>query len=94
MAQPPPRKGAYSKHANLLHKDQMSKLHAKNAQEVELLEDIRMFMKHKEHIEKSYADAMLKLSTHHLNKKLAPIPDIQRDEEDRVSGNSSQRPID
>ena len=41
MAQPPPRKGAYNKFVLNLHKDQFSKLQAKNQQELDLLDDIR-----------------------------------------------------
>ena len=81
---PPPRKGAYSKHVQALHKDQITKLQAKNGQEIDLLEDIRTFMKQKAAIEKHYADALLKLSTSHLNHKLAAIPDIQKGEDEQV----------
>ena len=40
-APPPPRKGAYAKHVQNLHKDQFNSAHIKNGQELDLLEDIR-----------------------------------------------------
>ncbi len=78
QAAPPPRKGAYSKHVQALHKDQYQKLHTKHTQEVELLEDVKSFVKAKVAIEKHYADALLKLTTSHQHHKLAVIPDVQR----------------
>ena len=56
MAQPPPRKGAYNKFVQNLHKEQFAKLQAKNQQELDLLDDIRNFMKQKVAIEKHYAE--------------------------------------
>ncbi len=79
-----PRKGAYSKHIQSLHKDQMSRLQAKNSQEIDLLEQIKSFAKQKAALDKSRADGMLKLCTAQLNHKLAAIPDIQKGDEDRV----------
>lgn len=81
----PPRKGAYSKHVQALHKDQLLKLQAKHGQEIDLLEDIRTFTKHKIALEKSYADGLLKLSSSHLNHRLPTIPDIQKGENEQVS---------
>ena len=40
-AQPPPRKGAYAKHVQNLHKDQFNSAQLKNSQELDLLDDIR-----------------------------------------------------
>lgn len=87
MAQPPPRKGdfsgllrgdepisgAYNKFVVNLHKDQTSKLQAKNQQELDLLDDIRNFMKQKAAIEKHYADGLLKLSSVYGTKKIAAV---------------------
>ena len=42
MAQPPPRKGAYAKFVVNLHREQFNKLQAKNQQELDLLDDIRL----------------------------------------------------
>ena len=82
---PPPRKGAYSKHVQSLHKDQLSKLQSKASQEIDLLEDIRTFIKQKTALEKHFADGLLKLSNSHLNHKLAAVPDIQKGDDDQVS---------
>jgi hypothetical protein len=79
-----PRKGAYSKHVQALHKDQLAKLQAKSSQEIDLLEQIRSFVKAKASLEKSYAEGLLKISTSHLNHKLAAIPDIQKDDDEQV----------
>ena len=56
-----------------LHKDQTSKLQAKNQQELDLLDDIRNFMKQKAAIEKHYADGLLKLSSVYGTKKIAAV---------------------
>ena len=79
MAQPPPRKGAYNKFVQNLHKDQFSKLQAKNQQELDLLDDIRNFMKQRAAIEKHYAEGLIKLSSVYGTKKIAQLEDI-RDE--------------
>jgi len=75
MTQPPPRKGAYTKFVQNLHKEQFSKLQAKNQQELDLLDDIRNFMKQKAAIEKHYAEGLLKLSNVYGTKKIAAIED-------------------
>lgn len=77
MTQPPPRKGAYTKFVQNLHKEQFSKLQAKNQQELDLLDDIRNFMKQKAAIEKHYAEGLLKLSTVYGTKKIAAIEDAR-----------------
>ncbi len=82
----PPRKGAYSKHVQALHKDQLGRLQAKNSQEIDLLEQIRAFAKQKAALDKAHADGMLKLVTSQLNHKLAAIPDIQKGQDEQVSG--------
>ncbi|XP_050521812.1 protein nervous wreck [Daktulosphaira vitifoliae] len=75
--QPPPRKGNYVKFLKNLHSEQIAKLHLKNQNECDLLEDIRSFLIKKSAIEKSYSDALLKISVAFLNKKIANIPDIK-----------------
>ena len=77
MAQPPPRKGAYNKFVQNLHKEQLSKLQAKNQQELDLLEDIRNFMKQKAAMEKHYAEGLLKLSSVYGSKKIAGLEDAR-----------------
>ncbi|KAE9540043.1 hypothetical protein AGLY_005295 [Aphis glycines] len=75
--QPPPRKGNYVKFLKNLHSEQIAKLLLKNQNECDLLEDIRSFLIKKSSIEKSYSDALLKISVAFLNKKIANIPDIK-----------------
>ena len=72
----PPRKGAYTKHVSALHKDQYIRIQAKNVQEIELLDQIYIYMKKRTAIEKKSAEEMLKLNTAYLNHKIIPIPDI------------------
>jgi len=61
-APPPPRKGAYLKHVQNLHKDQYTSTQLKNSQEVDLLDDIIGYVKKRGAIEKHYAESLLKLS--------------------------------
>ena len=65
--------GAYNKFVVNLHKEQTSKLQAKNQQELDLLDDIRNFMKQKAAIEKHYAEGLLKLSSVYGTKKIATV---------------------
>lgn len=83
MSQPPPRKGAYTKHICTLHKDQFVRVQNKNNHELELLEDIQGYMKKRAAVEKTYGEALLKLSSQYQNHKILPIPDI---------GNPPQKP--
>ncbi|XP_017781110.1 PREDICTED: F-BAR and double SH3 domains protein 2 isoform X2 [Nicrophorus vespilloides] len=77
--QPPPRKGNYAKFLKNLHQEQIAKLLAKNQHECDLLEDIRTFIIKRCAIERSYSDALLKISSAYLNKKIPNIPDIKLD---------------
>ncbi|XP_043463279.1 protein nervous wreck isoform X1 [Leptopilina heterotoma] len=77
--QPPPRKGNYAKFLKNVHAEQAAKLQAKNQHECDLLEDIRNFTIKKSAIEKSYSEALLKISSAYLNKKIPNIPDIKID---------------
>ncbi|KAK5642779.1 hypothetical protein RI129_008946 [Pyrocoelia pectoralis] len=77
--QPPPRKGNYAKFLKNLHSEQLAKLAAKNQHECDLLEDIRTFTLKRSAIEKSYSEALLKISSAYLNKKIPNIPDIKLD---------------
>ena len=56
-----------------LHKEQAVKLQAKNQQELDLLDDIRNFMKQKAAIEKHYAEGLLKLTSVYGTKKIAAL---------------------
>ncbi|XP_066590493.1 protein nervous wreck [Prorops nasuta] len=75
--QPPPRKGNFAKFLKNVHAEQAAKLQAKNQHECDLLEDIRNFTIKKSAIEKSYSEALLKISSAYLNKKIPNIPDIK-----------------
>ncbi|XP_076286846.1 protein nervous wreck isoform X1 [Lasioglossum baleicum] len=77
--QPPPRKGNYAKFLKNVHTEQAAKLQAKNQHECDLLEDIRNFTIKKSAIEKSYSEALLKISSAYLNKKIPNIPDLKID---------------
>ncbi|KAM0735464.1 Protein nervous wreck [Formica fusca] len=77
--QPPPRKGNYAKFLKHVHAEQAAKLQAKNQHECDLLEDIRNFTIKKSAIEKSYSEALLKISSAYLNKKIPNIPDLKFD---------------
>ncbi|XP_030766013.1 protein nervous wreck isoform X3 [Sitophilus oryzae] len=75
--QPPPRKGNFAKFLKNLHSEQVNKLVLKNQHECDLLEDIRTFTIKRSAIEKSYSEALLKISSAYLNKKIPNIPDIK-----------------
>lgn len=60
-----------------LHTEQVAKLQLKNQHECDLLEDIRQFTLKRSAVEKSYSEALLKISSHYLNKKIPNIPDIK-----------------
>ncbi|XP_035709024.1 protein nervous wreck-like isoform X3 [Folsomia candida] len=82
MQPPPMRKGPYLKVLTNVHKEQIARLQAKNQHECDLLEDIRSFTKQRSAIEKSYAEALLKISNAYLNKKIPSIPDLRDDDGD------------
>ncbi|KAG8224232.1 hypothetical protein J437_LFUL002688, partial [Ladona fulva] len=71
--------GNYAKFLKTLHAEQAAKLQAKNQYECELLEDVRTFVVKRSAIERSYAEALLKISSVYLNKKIPAIPDIKGD---------------
>ncbi|XP_061713876.1 protein nervous wreck isoform X2 [Cydia pomonella] len=77
--QPPPRKSNYTKFLKNLHTEQIAKLHAKNQHECDLLEDLRTYTIKRSAIEKSYSEALLKISSGYLSKKIPNIPDIKVD---------------
>ncbi|XP_022122353.2 protein nervous wreck isoform X2 [Pieris rapae] len=77
--QPPPRKSNYTKFLKNLHSEQIAKLYAKNQHECDLLEDLRTYTIKRSAIEKSYSEALLKISSAYLNKKIPNIPDIKVD---------------
>ncbi|XP_044766404.1 protein nervous wreck isoform X3 [Coccinella septempunctata] len=71
------KNGNYAKFLKNLHDEQIKKLLLKNQHECDLLEDIRSYTLKKCAIEKSYSDALLKISSAYLNKKIPNIPDIK-----------------
>ncbi|XP_021207946.1 nervous wreck isoform X3 [Bombyx mori] len=77
--QPPPRKSNYTKFLKNLHTEQIAKLHAKNQHECDLLEDLRCYIVKRSSIERSYSEALLKISSAYLNRKIPNIPDIKVD---------------
>lgn len=71
--------GNYAKFLKNLHSEQLAKLQLKNQHECDLLEDIRQFTIKRSAIEKSYSEALLKISSAYLNKKMPNIPEIKMD---------------
>ncbi|XP_068083875.1 protein nervous wreck [Anabrus simplex] len=69
--------GTYTKFLKTLHSEQVAKLQSKNQHECDLLEDIRNYTLKRSAIEKSYSEALLKISSAFLNKKIPNIPDIK-----------------
>lgn len=69
----------YTKFLKNLHTEQINKLHAKNQHECDLLDDLRNYTLKRSAIEKSYSEALLKISSAYLNKKIPNIPDIKVD---------------
>ncbi|XP_052829675.1 F-BAR and double SH3 domains protein 2 isoform X4 [Octopus bimaculoides] len=74
--QPPPRKVKHAAALKLIHTEQLQKLQSKHQQEVELLEDIRIFSQKRSAIEKEYAQSLLKLTSSLLKKDIVLPPDI------------------
>ncbi|XP_059217219.1 protein nervous wreck isoform X3 [Stomoxys calcitrans] len=71
------KSGNYVKFLKNLHTEQVAKLQLKNQHECDLLEDIRQFTIKRSAVEKSYSEALLKISSQYLNKKIPNIPDIK-----------------
>lgn len=55
--------GNYAKFLKNLHSEQLAKLQLKNQHECDLLEDIRQFTIKRSTIERSYSEALLKISS-------------------------------
>merc|ERR1712073_149882 len=58
----------------------------KNQQELDLLDDIRNFMKQRAAIEKLYADGLIKLSSVYGTKKIANLEDVKIEDDQPTSG--------
>ncbi|XP_047440294.1 F-BAR and double SH3 domains protein 1-like [Mugil cephalus] len=66
--QPPPRKVKESQQVKLVFSEQLSKLQAKQHQDIELLEEIRSYSKQRAAIEKEYGQALQRLATQYQKK--------------------------
>ena len=78
---PPPRKGAYHKHIQAIHKDQYRSIQSKHSQEMVLIESIKSFFKQRFALEKQYFEGLSKICSSQKTafdclKKL-PIQDPQ-----------------
>ncbi|XP_046877786.1 F-BAR and double SH3 domains protein 1-like [Hypomesus transpacificus] len=80
--QPPPRKVKETQQAKLVFAEQLGRLHTKQQQEGELLEDIRSFSKQRAAIEKEYAQALQRLALQYQKR------DWQRGKGDSLSSGS------
>ena len=82
--QPPPRKGTYYKHIQVLHKDQHRSLQSKHSQEMLLLDSIKGFFKQRFALEKQHFEALSKICSSQYRafdciKKL-PVKDPESNE--------------
>ncbi|XP_067136146.1 uncharacterized protein nwk isoform X2 [Centruroides vittatus] len=73
-------RGKASSSLRNIHNEQLSKLQAKHQQDVDFLEDIRNFAKIRAAIEKEYGQALLKLATTYLQRKVPNINELKGDE--------------
>ena len=60
------------------HQQQLDKLLVKNQLEIDIVEDIRNFVKQKCNLDKNYAEGLLKLSTNFQNRKIPNIPNLEK----------------
>ncbi|KAM6980833.1 F-BAR and double SH3 domains protein 1-like [Aplochiton taeniatus] len=80
--QPPPRKVKETQQVKVVFAEQVGRLHTKQQQEVELLEDIRSFSKQRAAIEKEYSQALQRLAVQFQKR------DWQRGKADALSSGS------
>ncbi|XP_023217516.1 F-BAR and double SH3 domains protein 2-like [Centruroides sculpturatus] len=73
-------RGKASSSLRNIHNEQLSKLQAKHQQDVDFLEDFRNFAKIRAAIEKEYGQALLKLATTYLQRKVPNINELKGDE--------------
>ena len=73
------------------HHQQLDKLIVKNQLEIDIVEDIRNFVKQKCNLDKNYAEGLLKLSTNFQNRKIPNIPNLEitQSAEEKVANNCS-----
>ena len=89
MRQLPSQSETLIKYLKNHHQQQIDKLIVKNQLEVDIVEDIRSFVKQKCNLDKNYAEGLLKLSTSYQNRKLPNIPSLDHQS---VSENNSNEP--
>ncbi|XP_041357281.1 protein nervous wreck-like isoform X2 [Gigantopelta aegis] len=81
MQQPPPRKVKAPAALKNIHTEQVSKLQSKNQQEIDLLEDIRVFSRQRSLLEKDYAQGLLKLTSQLLKHEFPAQPELISEDE-------------
>ena len=64
---PPPRKGAYHKHIQAIHKDQYRSIQSKHSQEMLLIESVKAFFKQRFALEKQYFEGLSKICSSQKN---------------------------
>ena len=69
----PQRGGNLLKFLKSHHQEQVEKLLQKNQLEIDIVEDIRSFVKQKCSLDKTYAESLLKLSTNFQSRKLGGL---------------------
>ena len=84
--QPPPRKGAYCKHIQVLHKDQYRSVQAKHSQEMLLLESVKSFFKQRFALEKQHFESLSKIcsSQYRAFECLKKLPSNENNEVSRL----------
>ena len=78
MKTPPSKTENLVQYLKTHHQQQIEKLLQKNQLEIDIVEDIRNFVKQKCNLEKNYAEGLLKLSTNFQNKKIPNVPNVDR----------------
>ena len=78
MKTPPSKTENIVQYLKTHHQQQIEKLLQKNQIEIDIVEDIRNFVKQKCNLEKNYAEGLLKLSTNFQNKKIPNVPNVDR----------------
>lgn len=78
--QSPQKKTKVTSALRSIHGEQVSRLQTKHQHESDLLEDIRNFSKQRAAIEKTYGEALLRLSTSYLQRKIAAISEVDSED--------------
>ena len=76
------------------HQEQVENILQKNQLEIDIVEDIRSFVKQKCNLDKTYAEALLKLSTNFQSRKLAEVISVAGSSvAERKAGNQGRRRV-